>query len=296
VPSLSEAFLAALPEQARSAWSALGGLEEELEAMWEAARAAWPEIALSGEQFAGYLAERVPAEDPPDQVIAALLPGDLLLACGCVQGDPRALEAFESVVFPSVEAALRRTGLGSGVAADVSSAIREQILVGGPGSRPKLADYQGRGPLHGWLRVTAVRMAIRIGRQHGREIADDRALASATAKDVDPELAYMKTVYRAEFKAAFAEAMQALSPRERNLLRQRFADGLRIEQLAKLYDVHVATIGRWLAQARESVFTETRAVLVKRLRIERAEFESILRVVRSQLDLTLSRWSAGTAE
>lgn len=82
--------------------------------------------------------------------------------------------------------------------------------------------------------------------------------------------------------------MSALSVRERNLLRQRFADGIRIDQLAGLYGVHVATIGRWLAGAREQVYVVTRDILLERLRIGHAEFDSILRVVRSQLDLSIS--------
>lgn len=47
-------------------------------------------------------------------------------------------------------------------------------------------------------------------------------------------------------------------------------------------------VSRWLAAARESIFDETRRLMSQRLRLRPEEFESLVRVLRSQLDLSLT--------
>jgi RNA polymerase sigma-70 factor (ECF subfamily) len=84
-------------------------------------------------------------------------------------------------------------------------------------------------------------------------------------------------------RAAFA----SLTPRERLLFRMHFIDGLTIDRIGVVFSVHRATIARWLASAREMVVDRTMAQLGDELRLDPAEFESLLRVVRSALDVSL---------
>ncbi|MFC1610733.1 transcriptional regulator, partial [Myxococcota bacterium] len=81
----------------------------------------------------------------------------------------------------------------------------------------------------------------------------------------------------------------SLSAKDRNLLRQSLLDGLSIDQLGAIYRVHRATAARWLAGARERVLKETLSALRQRLKIDEAEFKSLINLVRSQLDLSLAR-------
>lgn len=62
----------------------------------------------------------------------------------------------------------------------------------------------------------------------------------------DPELSHLKATFAAEFKFALTLAIDELSVRDRNLLRQSVLDGLTIDQLGKLYRVHRATAARWV--------------------------------------------------
>jgi RNA polymerase sigma-70 factor (ECF subfamily) len=114
-------------------------------------------------------------------------------------------------------------------------------------------------------------------------------MLEARAPDDDPELAYMKATYRAAFKAAFQEALESLQGRERTLLKQQIVDGLGIDELGALYDVHRATAARWVAAAREKLLVRTRRTFMLRARISSDECESIMRMVRSQLDVSLHR-------
>jgi len=104
---------------------------------------------------------------------------------------------------------------------------------------------------------------------------------------IDPLLAALKSRYRDEFRDAFAETAAVLTDRERTLLRYRFLDGLSIDEIGVLYRVHRATVARWLAATRETLFEGTRTRLMSRLAVSDSEVDSVLRLIDSQLDASL---------
>jgi len=73
------------------------------------------------------------------------------------------------------------------------------------------------------------------------------------------------------------------------VLRLHLLDGLNIDRIGQLHDVHRATAARWLASAREALAKDTQRILQARLQVSRSEFESLLRLVRSDLDVSLCR-------
>src|SRR6185436_8511874 len=92
-----------------------------------------------------------------------------------------------------------------------------------------------------------------------RPTAGDDALFDAVAHGIVPSQSLMKDVYRKSFKQAFEEALAALSIHDRLLLRQHFLDGLSIDRMAALHDVHRATAARWIAKLVEKLLVDTRA-------------------------------------
>ncbi len=70
-------------------------------------------------------------------------------------------------------------------------------------------------------------------------------------------------------------------------MRQHYLDGLTLDELATLYGTHRATAARWLAAARQALLDGTRQALMSRLRMPRAECESVIRMARSELDMTM---------
>jgi RNA polymerase sigma-70 factor (ECF subfamily) len=61
-----------------------------------------------------------------------------------------------------------------------------------------------------------------------------------------------------------------------------------------IYRVHHSTVSRWMAEVRESVLAATARALMDELGIGAAECRSLMRVVHTNLDLTLSRWLRAT--
>lgn len=250
---------------------------------YESGRAAWPALALSREAFTAFLASK----EGPDEERAA----DLYLACACARGDGKALEAFEATYFNEVPAALSRVKNGEGLVDEVKQLLRERLFLGQQGRAPRIADYSGRGDLRNWMRVAVSRTVINLVTRGNREVpVEESVLLDLPTPSEDPELEHLKRVYRADFEAAFPEALGALTQRDRTLLRQRFLDGLTVDQLSALHAVHPATMARWLAKARSQLFSTLRKQLMAKLRVGQGELDSIVRMVRSQLDITLRRY------
>jgi RNA polymerase sigma-70 factor (ECF subfamily) len=177
---------------------------------------------------------------------------------------------------------------------DVRQTLREELLVGSEGRPPKIADYTGRGPLGGWVRVVAVRRALNLRRGGQRASAHEgEELPFEVASNApDPELDYLKALYRTEFREAFVGALARLGRPERNALRFHHLDGLTLEETAILSRVSRATVARWLAEAREQILRDTLRLLRERLGLDEASMKSVLRLVQSQLDVSIHRYLA----
>src|SRR5262249_11434487 len=97
-----------------------------------------------------------------------------------------------------------------------------------------------------------------------------------------------KRLYREEFKQAFHAAVEALDDGARLLLQQSALDGLSIDQLAAFHGVHRSTAARRVQAARTAVLVATQRELSRRLQLSRGELASVMRLIRSQLDLSLT--------
>src|SRR5262249_39179513 len=94
-------------------------------------------------------------------------------------------------------------------------------------------------------------------------------------------------LYRGAFRDAFRAAVKALGDDQRLLLRQNVLDGLSIDRLAVFYRVHRATVARRLESARKALLDGTHRMLAARLQVRAEEVESILRLIASQLEVSL---------
>jgi RNA polymerase sigma-70 factor (ECF subfamily) len=66
-------------------------------------------------------------------------------------------------------------------------------------------------------------------------------------------------------------------------------DGLGIDELGRIYNVHRATAARWLVRIREALFAGTRSALAKHLDLGETEFASLVGVLLSRLDVSVQR-------
>ncbi|PZR10733.1 MAG: hypothetical protein DI536_18805 [Archangium gephyra] len=180
----------------------------------------------------------------PLELADALVGEDLLLAKAVSNGDARALSYLDAIVATEVRRAV--TPLGASID-DVMQQVRERLRVAG-----RLRDYAGQGTLSAWVRAMAVRLALNSKRPGAREEAVAE-LPDAAMIEPDPELALLRARYRESFRAAFSEAIAALTPRDRTILR--------MNAIGKMYGKDASTISRWLASSREALLSHTRQTL-----------------------------------
>lgn len=251
-----------------------------------AGRASWPEVEVAEAVLAEHVATR--RRDDPDAPIEPAHPADYYLAVALAHQVPAAMRVFEARLVPEIDVALRRMRLPGGASDEVKQALRVELLVGDPVAR--IGEYGGRGELAAWLRVTATRKALKLLRRSEREeTLDELLLEHWPDATPGPARRHLRTTYTAELKRAVAEALAALDVRARNLLRQHMLDGLTIDELAKLYRAHRATCARWLADARSELARHTRRRLVSALGLPADEVDSVLRLLDSDIELSLSR-------
>lgn len=268
--------------------SALAHLEDVIAAQHRTAAAAWPTFALALDRYRAHLAQRVAdrAGEDAEHVVRTMPAADLYLAAACSDGDPAALAAFRDVHVPALRQALGKLALADATIDEAVQRVLVMVFVG-EGGRPQITGYAGRGTLRSWVRTIGVRTGRRLaGIDHDAAPGDDE-LAGLPAAVADPELELLRARYRDEVKRAFAAAFAELAERERNVLRQYHIDGLTIDQLAALYQVNRATTARWVAAARQALVARTREALVGQFGIAPAEVDSIIRLVRSQLDVSV---------
>jgi RNA polymerase sigma-70 factor, ECF subfamily len=263
-------------------------LEDRLVALVAAGRARWPGVRVDEAAFLGRIARRLDGEQDPGAALEHLHAGDLWLATACTVGDRAALTHFERQFLAEVPAAVSRHAPTADVVDEVLQALRSKLLVGGDG-RPRIADYSGRGPLGAWLRVAAVREALSLRRAKKAGHRDLGAVPEPASPGTNPETALARGQRRRALKAAVQAALGELDSEERELLRLYALEGRTVEQIGEHLGVVASTASRRIARARATVREATRRALARRLGGGRAELESLVRDVGSELDVSFQR-------
>lgn len=256
-------------------------MNESVEAVYQRAAAQCPGVKLEASHFLAAWSRLADTQDAPSPDYA----GDLYLAAACLEQDPLALQALRQRLRDALPM-LKSFRLD---AADEDALINDTLsaLIGLNGP-PRLKSYSARGPLASWLQVVLTRQVLALRRKShtATPVELDEVLLGSVAIEGAPELELLKERFRGVFSQSFKAALQALSPRQRNMLRQHYLDQLSLEELGMLYRVHRATVARNLADARASLLEATRDEVSHALGIGRLEVDSIMRVVASRLDIS----------
>jgi len=273
----------------RERYAAFAELETRLAGLLHEARLRWPDVVVSHDVAVSYLATRVDTSAAPDVALGKIHSDDLFLCCACTRGDQMAATHLRGDFTGVIYGALARYG-DSDFSQDVVQQLFTRLLVG-CGDRPAdIVKYNGSGRLASWLRIAALREANNALRRTKREVANDvDKLLDRVIEVTDPELDAVKQRYRERFKTTFQCAFAELDTRQRNVLRHQYVEGLNLDRIALLYGVARSTVAYWRSAAREKLFTQTRALFKAELGVSNDEFASVMRLINSQLDVSMSR-------
>src|SRR5579871_3702152 len=247
----------------------------EREAAVRAAEQAWPRIRLPAGSLARRLGE-LPGSDPRHA-------SDLFLALACARGDAEALRVLDAQLSAEVPRALAKLRQPAAFAQDVRQVLLEKLVVDSPA---RILTYSGRGALAPWLRSAALRAALDMLKAKRPE---GTLPEHAPAPAAEPELAHLKRRFAGPLKQAVEAALQALPLDERNALRFYFLEGMTVEQIASLRGIHKSNVSRLITRTRKAVLEEVRRRLTEEHRLAPEELDSVLRLVQSQVALSLER-------
>ena len=268
----------------------MSSLSSQLQAMCDEGQAAWPDLEIDPSVFTAFIAARLPADRGADEALTAIRASDLYLTCACALGSRQALAYFDQRYISELNLALARMRPRPEQVDEIKQLVRQKLFVSDDGPTGKIVDYSGRGDLRRWVRSIAIRTFLNQIRKYKREVHRDPDQPIFDEVTDDPEVEYMKRRYRNEFRAAFEQSLKSLDDRQQNLLRYHHIDGLNIDEIGAIYRVHRVTAYRWLEKAREALVKKTQKLLTAQLKVEQQEFQSIMRMIRSQLHLSLVRY------
>lgn len=250
------------------------------EAFFERATSAHPQFRVSPETFSAWVEQRMQAQGELewDRFDAA----GLYLAFACLQGDARALRRLEKLHRRDIEVAFERLRVDVARRDDLEQVVWSDLLV----EKRKLERYKGTGSLSNWIRAVAVRRILTALRKVELPI-DPVESAGELLVPEDPELLLFRESYGETFREVFREAIEGLDRADRVVLHHRYVDGLTLDRLARALGVHRATAARRLARVRRQLLASVTAGLSERLGLEPEQLRSIVRLVRSQFELSL---------
>jgi len=293
--ALVEAFLGGLATPARGSANVVPvrpatelppSLVQELADRIAAANTMWPGVRVEPERFAAYLGARSTVPDS----LAAMCVDDLYLACACARGSAEALRAFDRCYLDRIDGFVRRFDASPAFLDEVRQTLRRKLFVAEPPRAAKIEDYSGRGALASWVGIAAQRVAVSLLRGRRPDaVSPEDILESEISQEADPELEYVRTRYRADFREALGQALASLPNEERALLRLYYVGGLNLHKLAQLKQVSFATVSRRLERARRAIAAHMKKSLELRLQLTPGEFQSLARLVRSSLESSLFR-------
>jgi|GEM_PF-235433 RNA polymerase sigma-70 factor, ECF subfamily len=297
---LAERYLAYLEIPQRAQVNDIAELETTLKRALKRAEEAWPNFEFEPEDFIAYLAERIPEDADPHQSLEQIHIEDLYLASatsGTTGHGNQAIAILQKQFNGAIDAALGRIRAARGFEDEAKQRLWEKLFVKSETRPAKISQYSGQGPLRSWLSVAASREALMLLRKKKPNVEyQDQLSPQRIVRSDDAERSLMKGKYQKHFRHAFQRSLQTLGARERNILRYHYVEGLRFDDIGSVYGVNRSTICRWLAKARQDLLAQTREEMQKELDINTAECESVMRLVNSQLDLSISRFLPATED
>jgi RNA polymerase sigma-70 factor (ECF subfamily) len=254
------------------------------------ARQAWPHLELARPDFLAYLAAReIALSERPKEIIE-----DLYLASACHLNIAGALRAFRERYFQIVKLSVKSFDDSDNFAEEVYQRLSETLFVGQGGGTGKISRYSGDGALAGFVSTTARRIALRLSASAAR-FQGEEALMQQFSEIREQETTILKMQHREIFNRALSIALRQLPRRERLILRMNLIERVSTTRIAAMYKVSQPTVSRWIQRTAQTIFATVKDLVCDELAIDTRELDSLLLLVRSQIEITISQGTGASS-
>lgn len=201
---------------------------------------------------------------------------DLFLAIACSNGDRIAWEYFADDFFPVLKNYAAQACGSSSEGEDLAQEITTKLLK----EKNRLAGYNGRGSLAGWLRVTVSHAAIDRYRRRRREIPlEDLQQNSGLASLADSERNITEESLDSHWGPVISEVVNEtisdLSARDRLILGLYYLRDVPLKTIGRQLRIHEATVSRWLNRLRREIRKRVEHKLRKKHGLRPSEIQAL---------------------
>lgn len=253
------------------------------------------------EQTSGNPGPAPAARQALSQYIESLNAEDLCLAVACAKGDDAAWEDFFRDYRSYLVSIARTMTQDAGAAeqlADSTFAELYGLRESGGARVSKFSFYSGRGSLRGWLRAVVFQLSADLHRQTSRFVQTeepedmDRLVRApeAAGRSTGVETPFIRDRYQAAVTDALRRAIADLEPRERLLLTYYYYDDMTLREIGQLFNVHEATISRWLTKVQKRTRKLVEKSLVRDHRFNRREVSEAIEFAAEHMDVNVREY------
>ena len=272
--------------------------EDFASALHSSARKSLSDVLDQASENPGLTAE---ARKAASEYFDSLNADDLCLAVACAKGDEAAWEDFYRDYRSYMVNIARTMTQDAGAAEQLADSTFAELygLRESSGARvSKFSFYSGRGSLRGWLRAVVFQLSADHHRQTSRLVQTeepeemDRLVRAADPHErrTTPEVSFVSERYRAGVADALRRAIEELEARERLLLAYYYYDDMTLREIGRLFNVHEATISRWLTKVQKRVRKLVEKGLARDHRFNRREVSEAIELAAEQMDINVREY------
>lgn len=201
---------------------------------------------------------------------------DLYLAIACSHNDRVAWEHFADDYAPLLRNFAAQACRNSSESEDLAQEITARLLR----DKERLAGYNGRGSLAGWLRVIVSHAAIDRFRRTNRltsleELQERGSEAVPQNPEKRKEDETLDSRWGPVFTRVAADCLRRLPARDRLLLCLYYLQNVSLKDLGRQFGIHEATASRWLERIRRDMRKQVERELRKKHGLGSTEIESL---------------------
>jgi RNA polymerase sigma-70 factor len=229
---------------------------------------------------------------------------DLCLAVACAKGDDAAWEDFFRDYRSYLINIARTMTQDSSAAEQLADSTFAELygLRESAGSRvSKFSFYSGRGSLRGWLRAVVFQLSADSHRQTSRfvqteepedmdRLIDTDESSERAIANFNNELSFVRERYRAAVSDALHRAIEEMEQRERLLLAYYYYDEMTLREIGQLFNVHEATISRWLTKIQKRARKLVEKSLTRDHGFKRREVIEAMELAAEQMDINVREY------
>ena len=245
-------------------------------------------------------------ESAMTEFLASLNCDDLCLALACAKGDNEAWEDFIRD-YRGFLSSIARTMTSDPAAADQLADSAFADLYGlresGGARVSKFSFYSGRGSLKGWLRAVVFQLSADNHRQVSRYVQTEEPDDIERMVSVMPEkgktngeVSFVRDRYKTAIAESLGKAISQLESRDRLLLTYYYYDEMTLREIGKIFNVHEATISRWLVKVQKRARKLVEKSLMQDQKFNRREVTEAIELAAEQLDVEVRGFLFETAE